>query len=123
MTLSEIRKELGISRKAIQGYEKHGIISSDQKDSSGRHIYDEETVKRIIMIRFYQKLGFSLDEISYLVKENDNQIKQSMIRKKEEIEKEIVSSRRRLAIIESLLEKANEANIDFMLKTIKEENL
>ena len=59
-TLTEIRKELNVSRKAIQGYEKHGLIESSQKDKYGRHIYDEKITERIIKIRFYQKLGFEI---------------------------------------------------------------
>ena len=63
-TLSQICKELKLSRKVIQGYEKHGLIRSCGKDRYGHLVYDRSSIERIIEIRFYQKLGFSVKEIS-----------------------------------------------------------
>ena len=66
-TLTQIRNELNVSRKVIQGYEKHGLIRQYGKDAYGHLLYDEETYEKITWIRFYQKLGFELNEIRVFI--------------------------------------------------------
>jgi len=120
-TLSEIRKELGITRKAIQGYENNGLISSDEKDRYGRHVYDEETLKKIIEIRFYQKLGFSVKEIKKLIDCNDDQLREALIEKKTETADKIASLQRKRMIIGYLISSKAKPDMKFMLKAVKEE--
>ena len=122
-TLTEIRKNLNVSRKAIQGYEKHGLIADSQKDKYGRHIYDEKTMERIIMIRFYQKLGFSVREIKELIDSNSKQIKKSLIDKKEEIENKLNSLSRKQEIINLLIADKTNLDIEYMLQIVKQEDL
>ena len=121
-TLSEIRKELGISRKAIQGYEKHGLISPCGKDKYGHLIYDEKTVDRIIRIRFYQKLGFTVQEIEDLFYRDDGQLKIALDDKKEETEKMILELQRRYYLLEYLICESKMPDIEFMYEEIKEED-
>lgn len=121
-TLSEIRKELGISRKAIQGYEKHGLISPCGKDKYGHLIYDDKTVERIIRIRFYQKLGFSVKEIKELSYQDDGQLKMALDDKKQETEKMILMLQRRYYLLEYLICEIKMPDIEFMHEEIKEED-
>ena len=120
-TLSEIRKKLGITRKAIQGYENNGLIKSDEKDRYGRHVYDEETLKKIIEIRFYQKLGFSVKEIKKLIDCDDDQLREALIEKKTETADKIASLQRKQMIIGYLISSKAKPNMKFMLKAVKEE--
>lgn len=99
-TLSQICKELKLSRKVIQGYEKHGLIRSCGKDRYGHLVYDRESIERIIEIRFYQKLGFSLKEIREL---DMDDLKTVLKEKKEEILKEKKYLKKRLSTIESMI--------------------
>ena len=119
-TLSEIRKELGVSRKVIQGYEKHGLISPCGKDKYGHLIYDNKTVERIIRIRFYQKLGFSVKEIKELSYQDDGQLKMALDDKKQETEKKILALQRRYYLLEYLICESKTPDIDFMHEEIKE---
>ncbi len=119
-TLSEIRKELRISRKAIQGYEKHGLISPSGKDKYGHLIYDEKTVEMIIRIRFYQKLGFTVQEIKDLFYRNEDQLKIALDDKKEETQEMILSLERRYFLLEYLIYDSKMPSIDFMYDEIKE---
>lgn len=122
-TLTEIRKELNVSRKAIQGYEKHGLIKSSQKDKYGRHIYDEKITERIIKIRFYQKLGFSVNEIKELIDSDDDQNKKALANKRNEIIKKLNSLSRKEEIIEFLITGKVKTDIDYMLRVIIQEDL
>lgn len=121
-SLSEIRKELGISRKAIQGYEKHELISPCGRDKYGHLIYDNKTVERIIRIRFFQKLGFSVQEIKDLGYRDDGQLKMALDDKKEETEKMILMLQRRYYLLEYLICQSRMPDIKFMYEEIKEDD-
>lgn len=62
-TLREICTDTGVSRRAVQGYEKAGLVSPSGKNKYGYLLYDLEAEDRIRRIRFYQQIGFSLKEI------------------------------------------------------------
>lgn len=65
MTIGEIAKSLGITRRIIINYENHGLISADyrgEKDSGYRY-YSMDTLVRIRTIRNFQNFGLTLDEI------------------------------------------------------------
>ena len=63
MSLSQVCKLYGFTRKVIQGYEKEGLIKSSGKNKYGHLMYDYEQVKKIAYIRYLQINGLSLKEI------------------------------------------------------------
>ena len=63
MTLREICETLEVSRRAVQGYEKAGLVSATSRNKYGHLLYDETAMLRIARIKFYQQLGFSIKEI------------------------------------------------------------
>ena len=89
MSLKQIKEEVGISRKAIQGYEKHGLIKSCGKNKYGHLLYDEKTVKRIRRIRFFQKYGFTVSQIRGFISKPDEEILQILAERRIIMMKEI----------------------------------
>ena len=73
-TLREVCKMLKLSRRAIQGYEKIGLIMASARNKYGHLLYDEETVNRIAGIQYCQKLGLELKEIAALTKEEKQNV-------------------------------------------------
>ena len=72
MTLREICNAAGVSRRAVQGYEKAGLVSALGKNERGHLIYDENTLERIKQIKLFQQLGFTIKEIeTYIDAPND----------------------------------------------------
>ena len=57
----------GISRRTIQGYEKVGLVSAIKRNKYGHLIYNDECRKRILKIKFFQDLKFSLKEIKEII--------------------------------------------------------
>ena len=57
-TLREICQATGVTRRAIQGYEKAGLLKADGKNKYGHLLYNSDSEKRILNIYFYQKIGF-----------------------------------------------------------------
>ena len=63
MTLREVCKMTGVSRRAIQGYERAGLVLPTGKNERGYLLYDEDAMERIRQIKFFQDMGFSIREI------------------------------------------------------------
>ena len=57
-TLRQLCAELKVSRRAVQGYEKAGLVAPAGKNKYGHLLYGEPERERIRLIRFYQELGF-----------------------------------------------------------------
>ena len=54
MTIREISDTFGVSRRAIQGYEKAGLLSSvSGKNNHGHLLYDEAVQEQIKRIEFF----------------------------------------------------------------------
>ena len=66
-TLRQICAGLKLSRRAIQGYEKAGLVAPSGKNKYGHLLYGEAELERIQLIQFYQQVGFSLKEIKSLL--------------------------------------------------------
>lgn len=87
MTLRELCDTYGISRRAIQGYEKAGLVSATGKNTRGYLLYDELSQERIKRIKLFQKMGFSIKEICEII-DAPNQILKSALEKRIEKLKE-----------------------------------
>lgn len=66
-TLREVCVKYKVSRRAVQGYEKAGIVKSTGKNKMGYLLYDTVAQERIGMIRMYQEIGFSIREIKEII--------------------------------------------------------
>ncbi|RGZ88813.1 MerR family transcriptional regulator [Eubacterium sp. AM46-8] len=66
MTLKEVCKETGVTRKIVQTYENYGLVKATTKNKYGYLLYDDATVKKIKKIRLYQRFGYRLSEIAKL---------------------------------------------------------
>lgn len=67
MTLREVGTLLKVSRRAIQGYEKSGLVSASRRNERGYLLYDEHAQKRIERIKMLQDFGFSIKEIKEII--------------------------------------------------------
>ena len=61
-TLRELCAELRVSRRAVQGYEKWGLLAPTGRNKYGHLLYDQNAKERVKTIRFYQRAGFALKE-------------------------------------------------------------
>lgn len=55
MTLREICEALEVSRRAVQGYEKAGLVSATDQNKYGHLLYDEAAMLRIEQIKLFQR--------------------------------------------------------------------
>lgn len=66
-TLRQVCAELNVSRRAVQGYEKAGLVAPSGRSKYGHLLYGEPERERIRLIRFYQQLGFQRKEIKHIL--------------------------------------------------------
>ena len=101
MTLREVCTVTNVSRRAVQGYEKAGLVSASGKTNRGYLIYDEETQERIRQIRLYQQFGFSIKEITEIIDAPNEVIKAAL-------EEQVVKLQEQGENIEVLIRQAHE---------------
>lgn len=66
MLINEVKKETGLSKKAINYYIDKGLISPKILENSYRD-FDQEMLESLKKIKIYRKLGFSIEEIKKLL--------------------------------------------------------
>ena len=85
ITLRELCKEYGVSRRAVQGYEKIGLVSPSGKTPQGYLLYDEVVQKRIHTIYRLQQFGFQLKEVKALAGKPNAEIRKRLEEKRSEM--------------------------------------
>lgn len=88
MTLREICNTFGISRRAVQGYEKTGLLTSSGKNGRGHLLYDDAAQNRIKKIKFLQQAGFTLKEITNIIDAPNDVLKPVLKKQLQKLKKE-----------------------------------
>jgi len=109
-TLKEVCTELGVSRRAVQGYEEAGLVKATRKNKYGYLLYNQYAQERIERIKFLQDLGFSLKEIEQLIDAPKNVLREQLEMQIERLTMEIEQKR-------ATIQKAKE-----LIKTLGEED-
>ena len=100
-TLQEVCLAFGVTRRAIQGYEKAGLVSPSGKNERGYLLYDYKCQEKIQQIRLYQQLGFKVKEIKKILEAPEED-------RKDAIRKQIVKLTDEKKQTEVLIRKAAE---------------
>lgn len=78
MTLREMCDTFGVSRRAVQGYEKARLVSASRKNTRGYLLYDEAVQERVKRIKLFQQMGFTIKQIKELIDAPDNILKPAL---------------------------------------------
>lgn len=68
VTIGRLAKEAGVPIDTIRYYERRGLLSPDSYRDSGYRLYDPEAARKLRFIKNAQELGFTLKEISGLLR-------------------------------------------------------
>ena len=63
MTVNEVSKLTGVSIRALQYYDKIGLLHPAEYTEAGYRLYDNTTLERLQQILLFRELEFSLKEI------------------------------------------------------------
>ena len=117
-TLKELCELLNVTRRIVQGYEKKGLVHPDYRDKYGHLLYNDETINRIIKIRFYQKMGFKLQEIVDFIDLPDKEKEDILVSRLNILKIEQEIHNKKLMLIEKVINNLYEYDISKYLEII-----
>lgn len=87
----------------LQRYEKKGLISPSARNKYGYLLYDEQTVNKILLIRFLQKLDYDLNEIHDLMLLSTLELKHELINRAQILESTVQELQTRKQVLEKII--------------------
>ena len=103
MTLREVCQCIGVSRRAVQGYEEAKLVSATGRTERGYLLYNESATERIKDIKLYQDMGFTIKEIIAIIDAPSEVKKAALLLRKEELNNKILHERTMIEIIQEML--------------------
>lgn len=70
LPIGELAAAAGVTARALRHYEELGLIASAAR-VGGKRRFDVDNIDRVTFIRRSQRVGFSLDEIRFLLDDTD----------------------------------------------------
>jgi DNA-binding transcriptional MerR regulator len=67
MRIGQVAAEAGVSVQAVRYYERRGLLPTPARRQSGYREYPSSTVRQVRAIKWAQRLGFRLGQMSDLV--------------------------------------------------------
>ena len=104
MTLREVCTALGVSRRAVQGYENESLVTATGKNNRGYLLYNSEAQERIKKIKLYQDMGFSRKQIKEIIDDSGSVLRNALIQQKEKLNQEIEQKTYMIHIIQEILD-------------------
>ncbi len=62
LSIGAVASEAGVATSTVRYYEDIGLLPEAEREN-GRRRYDSSTIDMLLVIRFCQRVGFTLDEI------------------------------------------------------------
>jgi len=75
VSIGKAAKEAGVSRQSLQYYIMMGLLEAAKITKTGRRLFDEETIKRIKLVKKLNKSGYPLRAIRELFLEGRTNMK------------------------------------------------
>jgi DNA-binding transcriptional MerR regulator len=72
MRSGELARLTGVSADTVRHYERLGILPPSQRTSGGYRIFSASAVERVQLVQRALQLGFSLKELSKILRTRDN---------------------------------------------------
>ena len=93
----ELAAKAGVSADTLRHYERRGLITAVERLPNGYRSYPPEALDRVLLIQRALSVGFSLDELSRLLRARDRghapcrEVRALAARKLEEVEQQLQS--------------------------------
>ncbi len=105
MTLNELCQAFHVSRRAVQGYEQHGLLKPSSRNEKGHLLYNKAAQEKVRQIKQYQDFGFTVRQISALFESPAPVLKQQLLRQRERLLADQVKLNETICLITALIEK------------------
>lgn len=71
MRIGQLAKRTGLTVEALRFYERAGVLGKVTRDASGYRVYDEETFRTVVALRWVQETGLRLEDIAAVLGQDD----------------------------------------------------
>ena len=105
ITLREVCKTTGVSRRAVQGYEQAGLVTPTGRNERGYLLYNKSEQEKIRQIKFFQEMGFSIREIKELSESPKHVVKNAIERKIDMLWQEIDRKEKIIQLAQEILQR------------------
>ncbi len=104
MTVGQVAKKMGVTVRALQYYDKEGLLSPSAESEGGRRLYTDKDLVKLHQIISLKSLGFSLDDIKgrLISLETPADVANTLTEQAEDIRKKIGRLQASLSAIEQL---------------------
>ena len=103
--IGDLAKICNVSTQTLRYYDAEGVLKPDITDpSSGDRFYSVDAVEKYKKIVFYKELGFSLDEIKRIQLATNEELRDILKKKKENLSKSIDKFKVHINTIEEICE-------------------
>lgn len=111
MRIGELAQRTGVSASTIRYYEDQGILPKPQRKASGYRVYDDNSMQKLMLIRYSLELGFSLQELQRLLTDQYDQqaLMQAIDDKVAQMERNIAKLRTQKAELKKLQQSLSQA--------------
>ena len=104
MTLHELCDAFGISRRTVQGYEKHGLAKATGRNARGYLLYDPQMQAEIQRVRQFQNFGFQVKEIKTLMTLPNVELRDRLAAQKSVLEQKGAELGEQLVLLTEMIE-------------------
>ena len=104
MTVGEVAKKMGVTVRALQYYDKEGLLSPSAESEGGRRLYTDKDLVTLHQIMSLKSLGFSLDDIKQrlIYLETPTDVAKALTKQADDIRRKIEQLTASLTAIEQL---------------------
>jgi MerR family mercuric resistance operon transcriptional regulator len=99
LTIGKLAKAAGVNVETIRFYQRRGLLPEPKKPLGGIRYYSDAEVFRIYFIKSAQRLGFTLEEVTMLLKLEDGA---NCIEAREIAEQKLAHVRKKIADLASI---------------------
>lgn len=72
LTVGQVAKKTGLTVRALHHYDEIGLLAPLHRSEAGYRLYSSEDLMQLQKVKSLQQLGFSLEEIARLIRENSD---------------------------------------------------
>jgi len=106
LTVGELAKEMDVTVRTLQYYDKEGVLKPSEKSEGGRRLYSKKDLVKLHQILSLKYLGFSLDKIKKMMLSLDKPDEVALVLEKQYlvVEEQIKNLQQALVAINALRE-------------------
>lgn len=73
--LSEVCRLIGVTRRALQGYDEIGLLKHTDETPAGYWLYNDQALNKLVLIQIFVEIGYSRSHIKEILSKSDLDLK------------------------------------------------